>query len=118
MPYGRVPKYEPLRRYLLALPSEVTTVTLTLAEITAIIGGPLPATARLRPWWGNHPRASHSRAWLDAGWRVTGRDVRSALPTVTFTRAASTPELSAPSRRRTPQAGPERRRSGTPIGDG
>jgi hypothetical protein len=40
---------------------------LTLAEIGAIISGPLPLIARLhRAWWGDHRmgRRAHGAAWV------------------------------------------------------
>jgi hypothetical protein len=40
MPATGLPKYESLRRYLAGLPPEVAEVTLTLAEIAAIVGAP------------------------------------------------------------------------------
>ena len=63
-------KYAPLTQYLAAQPG--ATVTLTFADIEALLGAPLPASARRRTdWWGNHIRSqSHTRAWTAVGWRV------------------------------------------------
>jgi hypothetical protein len=91
MPPTGPPKYEPLRRYLVALPADVTTVTLTVAEIEALLGASLPASARTSSWWANSQPVAHRRAWLTIGWRVMGHTFRPAVPTVTFTRVASPP---------------------------
>ncbi len=83
---GKPLKYEPLRRYLLAQSGE--TVTLTLAEIEAIIGTPLPASARRRPWWTNlrDHQPMHMLAWWSAGWRASTVGLWSIPPSVTFVR--------------------------------
>src|SRR5215207_10075351 len=102
MATGKPPKYEPLRRYLAGLPHDVTETTLTFAAIEAILGAPLPASAWQQHWWVNVRHSSQGRAWLAAGWRLAGRNFHPAGSAVTFTRAASTPSPSAPSRRRMP----------------
>ena len=48
-------KYDPLTDYLARCGGE--RVTLTLAEIEALIGAPLPETARSSQFWGNYARA-------------------------------------------------------------
>ena len=41
---------------------------LTFSEIEAIIGRPLPQSAKEhRAWWANNPLHSQGRAWLNAG---------------------------------------------------
>ncbi len=67
-------KYEPLSRYLLALPPAIDDKTLSFREIEGILGSKLPASAHsYRAWWSNpsspkdHP---HAQAWLGAGWTV------------------------------------------------
>ena len=64
-------KYEPLTDHLKGRdPAEWAP---SFAEIEAILGFPLPASARkYREWWGNQAGAGHSQArgWQDAGWRV------------------------------------------------
>ena len=77
-------KYDPLATYLAALPS--AEVTLTLGEIEAIIGAPLPASAWLRTWWANTLAFGQGRAWLSVGWRVARASMRTVPPTVTFAR--------------------------------
>ena len=92
---GKPLKYEPLRAYLVAQTGDTVTLTLTPEAIETILGAPLPASARIVSWWGNSRRDGHSRAWLDAGWRVTGHNFRLAKPTVTFTRVAAAGEQGA-----------------------
>jgi hypothetical protein len=65
-------KYDPLRRYLEQ--SLAPEIVLSFAEIEAILGGALPASARRhRAWWANEQTGSHShcRSWLDAGFETT-----------------------------------------------
>jgi hypothetical protein len=99
MPRGQPPKYDPLRAYLAAQVDD--TVMLTVAEIETIVGTSLPARARSGAFWANAAHwwdaSPQARAWLEVGWRVTGYNVRLAVPTVTFGRTASTAEPVAPS---------------------
>ena len=69
MPTGQPPKYAQLQRCLELEPG--TDVTLTFAEIEAIIGAPLPQSAGSRSWWSNRAAQSHTRTWLAVGWRVS-----------------------------------------------
>jgi hypothetical protein len=81
-------KYDPLIRYLTALPAEA--VTLTFAELEAIIGAPLPEAARQRSYWANSRRGQFTGPpWLRAGWRVARTDLRRAEPAVTFARVTN-----------------------------
>jgi hypothetical protein len=50
---------------------------MTFREIEAVIGRPLPASARRhRPWWANDATGhAHARAWLDAGYRTEEVDM-------------------------------------------
>ena len=66
---GKPAKYAPLQRYLAAVSGD--TVTLSVAEIEAIIGAPLPQTAVQRQWWANHHKPPQGRAWLAAGWQTS-----------------------------------------------
>jgi len=97
MATGKPLKYDPLRAYLAAQAGD--TVTLTVAEIETILGTSLPASAWNGVFWANAAHgwdaSSQARAWLDAGWRVTGRNFRIAYPAVTFSRADSTGQRSA-----------------------
>jgi hypothetical protein len=46
-------------------------VTLTLPEVEAIIGGPLPLVAwMMGGWWTGPGRPPHGAPWTAAGWRV------------------------------------------------
>ncbi len=67
--------------------------TLTFAAIEALIGRPLPATARQprghRRWWRAHASSPHAwHGWLRLGWRVAAVDL--AAETVTFARPVGT----------------------------
>ena len=81
-------KYEPLRAFLAAQPPAVSEVTLTFAELAALLGAPLPRSAWGTAFWTNRRDLFHApsraRAWHGAGWRV-----RAARPgvSVTFARA-------------------------------
>lgn len=57
-------KYDPLARYLATYPGD--RVTLTLAEIEAIVGAPLPPGARQRKWWQNVQRPLSLRSLVQA----------------------------------------------------
>jgi hypothetical protein len=79
-------KYAPLQQHLASLDQD--TWTATFADIEAVLGFPLPASARKhRAWWANdagpgqHP---HAKAWLGAGWRAR-EDLATNM--VTFTRS-------------------------------
>ncbi len=65
-------RYARLAVYLQSLPQQQERAALTFEQIEALIGGPLPASARRhRAWWANDSVAhTHSRLWLDVGWRV------------------------------------------------
>jgi hypothetical protein len=76
-------KYYPLQVYLAAQTGG--RVTLTFAEIEAIVGAALPPTATLRRFWANATYGSaHARAWQAAGWRVV--EFRPEQRRVTFVR--------------------------------
>ena len=66
-------------------------MSLTIAQIEAMIGSPLPGNARFPSWWRNDLHKMHSRAWLTAGWEVDGMD--SATGEVTFHRMEAPPEI-------------------------
>jgi DNA-binding transcriptional regulator YiaG len=64
-------KYHALFQALKA--SAQDRVSLTFGEIEAMLGKPLPASARARQdWWGNRKEASQSAAWVEAGYHVVG----------------------------------------------
>ena len=81
-------RYQPLGDYLAALPPETTRITLTLAEMEAILGDPLPRHASTAVWWSNTARLQRARAWMGARWFVTVRSFRVAEPAITFERAS------------------------------
>lgn len=52
--------------------SGANEVVLSFAEVEALIGGPLPASARAtRAWWSNRDSGAQAAAWMQAGYRVT-----------------------------------------------
>ncbi|ASC72472.1 hypothetical protein XM38_034290 [Halomicronema hongdechloris C2206] len=69
-------KYYPLFEYLQRCDQDETT--LTFAEIEALIGKSLPASARQRKnWWSNRDSASalQAGAWVKAGYHVVAVDL-------------------------------------------
>ena len=62
-------RYAPLTAYLRTVSQ--THVAMTFAEIEALVGHPLPASARRhRAWWSNNPSNSViTWAWLAAGYK-------------------------------------------------
>ena len=83
-------KYGPLRRYL----AEETRdrVTLTLAEVSAIIGAPLPNHARMASFWSNSAGADGPAwAWRSVGWRVVERRYQYPMWVITFARDDARP---------------------------
>jgi hypothetical protein len=80
-------RYDRLAEHLAGLDAPV--ITLTFAEIEAIVG-PLPGEARRTnpSWWGTTPRARyrhpHTRYWRAAGYQADRPDL--AAETVTFRR--------------------------------
>jgi hypothetical protein len=50
---------------------------MSFAEIEAVVGAPLPLSARRhRGWWSNNPgNSGATRAWLDAGYRTAEVDM-------------------------------------------
>ncbi len=78
-------KYQPLHDYLTAHPGD--RVTLTLAEIEAIIGAALPAGARQRTWWQITQGPTGVRSTVHAaGWRIVLDSFWGRNPAVTFVR--------------------------------
>ena len=67
-------KYEALEIHLRSLPASKSEITLTFAEIEAIIEAALPLShLNHREWWGNQndtTRRPHARAWMNAGFKV------------------------------------------------
>jgi hypothetical protein len=63
-------KYQPLADWLAAYPGDA--VTLTFAQVEAILGQPVPKAARSSAaWWLRPaPRARAAQPWRAAGWTV------------------------------------------------
>ncbi len=67
----RVSDYRPLAAYLAA--SDAAEMVLTLREIQAIIGAPLPTPAYgTRQYWAGSTggKHGHTHAWQELGWRA------------------------------------------------
>ncbi|MEM7332877.1 MAG: helix-turn-helix transcriptional regulator [Chloroflexota bacterium] len=77
-------KYYPLYLYLSEQQEEY--VSLTMADIEALLGRELPKTAKNdRGWWGNRNSGpSHAKAWMSAKYEVTHIDMNTQ--TITFRR--------------------------------
>ena len=85
MPPPRGTKYQPLADYLAAQSAD--EVTLSLAQIDAILRAPLPTSAYFLAWWrskGANRRAS--QPWRAAGWEVAAVAWRDGERRVTFRR--------------------------------
>ena len=83
-------KYEALFTHLTECDDQ--EVTLTFAEIEALLGVNLPATARRqRGWWSNRSAGGvQAAAWMDAGYHVVALDLAAeqmtfAKPTLVYT---------------------------------
>jgi hypothetical protein len=65
-------RYAQLANWLQQQPAQHKKLALTFKQIEEIIGEDLPASARQhRSWWENDPVAhTHSRQWIEVGWRV------------------------------------------------
>ena len=73
-------KYEPLGKFLINLAaSGQNKITLSFKEVEGILGFTLPDSAydKNKSWWGNDCGGSHpqAKAWLDAKWRVVGKNM-------------------------------------------
>jgi hypothetical protein len=74
-------KYQPLADWLAAYTGD--SVTLTLAQVEAILGQPLPVLARIeRAWWAS-TRNRYVLTWRTLGWEAT---LDRRLRTVRFVR--------------------------------
>ncbi len=85
----RLSKYDSLKRWLQAC--DRTSVTLTFAELSEILGFDLPESAlKYDSWWANSATGgSQIRAWRDAGWEVA--EVDRSGRRVTFRRVSGAP---------------------------
>ena len=85
MPRLRGRKYQPLADYLTAQPSDA--VTLSFAQIAAMLGAPPPRVAYLRSWWtSNRAIRRPTQRWRTVGWEVTLVTYRDRDWWVTFRR--------------------------------
>ena len=72
---GAKGKYAPLQRHLLALTDDRWDAT--FRDVEAVLGGPLPASARKhQAWWSNSTSLVSGRSWLAAGWRTSSVQIR------------------------------------------
>ena len=72
-------KYQPLEKHLRDLPSNQKEVTLSFAQIEAILKSKLPDSAyEDNRWWEHETEGNHvsKRAWSTAGWKVTEVNVK------------------------------------------
>ena len=91
---GAKGKYAPMQRHLLALTEDRWDAT--FQEVEAILGGPLPASARKhQAWWSNTTSLVSGRSWVAAGWRT--RDVQIREERVSFVRSGGEPGASTTS---------------------
>src|SRR6478672_7416543 len=64
---GIMPKYDPLRDHLAGLPRGQNSITLSFARVEALLGEPLPPSARAYDdWWRGRARwrkVIESRPW-------------------------------------------------------
>jgi len=90
-------RYEPLTRFLEGRVEE--RLSLGFAEIEAIIGRSLPASAREhQAWWSNTETHSHADSWMRPGWRT--QELNLAEERIAFVHS------NPPPRRQTPKSPP------------
>ena len=78
-------RYQPLADFLTA--QSANEVTLSFAQIEAIVKWPLPPSASLREWWTSTAAAAvQVRLWQQAGWEVVRVARRDHQWVVTFRR--------------------------------
>jgi hypothetical protein len=79
-------RYAPLAIWLQSKPSSQDRVQLTFQDVEEIMAGKLPPSARRhRAWWANDSVThTHSRLWLEVGWRVARVNMTDEM--VTFAR--------------------------------
>jgi hypothetical protein len=90
-------KYAPLTDHLAARKQQ--TVAMSFPELEAVLGFPLPRSARkFREWWSNNPRNhTQATAWLKAGYKT--RDVDFEKGRLLFEKLNATePETAKPGR--------------------
>jgi len=73
-----VGKYTPLENHFRDLPANREEVTLSFAQIEAILAFKLPPSAfEDQRWWQHEREGNHvnRRAWTNAGWKLARVDV-------------------------------------------
>ncbi len=79
--------YDPLLSFLAEQPAETTSVMLTVAELTTLVEGRLPANAMTRSYWWHRKPSSVSVDLTAIGWRVI--HMRGRPLAITFVRQSS-----------------------------
>jgi len=77
------------------------SVTVSLEALRNILDGPMPVSANQRTWWANTQKAPQAKAWMSAGYMVSGFLGNA----VTFTRAELIQAEPAKRRGRPPKSG-------------
>ncbi len=80
--------YDGLLTLLRDSPGEMETVTLTVTEVRAVGGQPLPPSAGTRSYWRNHGPGSMGSRLAAIGWRVAHVQRHDTF-TLTFVRASA-----------------------------
>lgn len=89
MPPRLPPQFHPLRDYLDVQHGE--EVTLTFADMDALLGEPLPEAVWQRAWWTNNAKQAQAQAWLGTGWWVRWVRRSGSTAAVTFVRRSPEP---------------------------
>ena len=85
-PKGR--RYQRLADYLTEQSAD--EVTLSFAEVEALVGAALPTSAYLRDWWRNKgTRQIAAQPWRVAGWEAVALTPRAGEWRVTFRRRST-----------------------------
>lgn len=77
---GSCGKYEPLYRFLQKQTAD--RIVMTMSEAEAILGFPLPKSARIYPMWYTPNGHPHCQAWLQVGYDIA--DAAAAIKTQTL----------------------------------
>lgn len=79
-------KYDSLQVWFRNQPESETFLEVTFAEIEAVLQSSLPASAyKHREWWANDKTHSQAIAWLESGWLVARKHLKTQ--TITFQRS-------------------------------
>lgn len=80
--------FDPLLAFLHDQLLETDAVTLTLAELEALAGQPLPISTLLRSYWWDRQAGSLHRRVAVVGWQVVQARRRDQSLTITFARTS------------------------------